>query len=393
MIRDRSIGPFARALAFLMFRRVEVQGRGNIPAEGSIMIIANHENNLVDPMLLFAFTGLRPRFLAKHTLFTHALVRPLVRLAHAVPVYRREDGGDARRNDTTLTVCARSLAAGDTIGIFPEGGCHNEPSRRPLKAGAARIAVEAARMDPAHPVYVLPIGLYYTAKSRFRSSAAVLIGEPLLVRADDAPRDLKSAMAGALFEVTLNAASWDTSLRALDDAQMAAGRLATAPGPLERFRRHRAALSARDESLLVSTLTDAMPGASDCGARVRAWDELPESPNGLSRVLLLSVPALAGLLLAGLPLALTLSLSGDEGRTPDVPATRRLIGALLFSPPLVAMLVILIGWMAGGFAAVVALIAAPFAGYCTLLFSDAWSDARREIKRGPRPASRGLTGL
>ncbi len=374
-LRDMTIRPLARALSRLLFRRVEVQGLDHIPKQGSILVIANHENNLIDPMLLFAFTDLRLRFLAKHTLFSHLLVRPLVNLVNAVPVYRPEDGGDPRRNDRTIDLCARTLLSADTICVFPEGACHNDPARRRLKTGAARIALRAASREPAWPVFVLPIGLYYTAKSRFRSSAAVVIGEPIRVRADDVPESLNQTMAGALSGVTLNAASWEHSRRALREAEILSGPRALAPGPLERRNRHADALASL-------TATD-FPKREDDAVRIESWDNLPEGARGLARALVLSLPALAGIILGALPVALMLGLSGDRGRTPDEPATRRLLAALLFFVPLFAAESFLIGRIAGAWIGLATFLAAPFATYAALGCADAWRDVWRA--RGPSP--------
>jgi 1-acyl-sn-glycerol-3-phosphate acyltransferase len=368
--RDLILEPLARLLSGVMFRRVEVAGLGNIPEEGSILVIANHENNLVDPMLLFACTGLRLRFLAKHTLFSHPLVKPLVNLVNAVPVYRREDGARPGRNDRTIELCARILLGGDVICVFPEGACHNEPMRRPLKTGAARIALKAAGREPERPVRVLPIGLYYSAKSRFRSAAAVVIGEPIAVQADQTAHALKEAMALGLARVTLNAPSWEQSRRALRLAEVRAGALEVAPGPLERFKRHGEALASLEQR-----------EASDPIPITRSWDELPESKPSLARALLLTPLALVGVGLTGLPLALMLHLAQEGSRTPDEPATRRLIGAFLFFPPVVVAQSLVIGWTAGGFAGTAAFLAAPVALFATLFGVDAW----RDVLRSHRP--------
>ena len=370
---DITVKPLALALSRLMFRRVEVAGENNIPKQGSILVIANHENNLVDPMLLFAFAGLRLRFLAKHTLFVHPLVRPLVKLANALPVYRPEDGGDSRRNAEMIDRCARTLLAGDVIGLFPEGRCHNEPAPLPLKMGAARIAIAAARLEPARPVFVLPIGLYYTAKSRFRSSAAVMIGEPIRVAANETPNSLTRTMADSLRRVTLNAPSWGHMRCARRQAELLTNGRPVAPGPLERRERHAAALASLAE------VGDRE--RRDEGSPIESWDNLPEAAPNIGRALLLTLPAMPGLVLGAAPLAVVMLLSRESGHTADEPATRRLMAGLIFAPPIVAAQSLLIGWMAGSLAGLAALLVAPFALYATLLCADSW----RDVWRGANP--------
>src|SRR5258706_15295205 len=125
----------ARLLLGVFFRDVEVVGRERVPRGAPLLIIANHVNNLIDPMLILGYAGVRPRFLAKSTLWKHPIVAPAVILLGALPVYRRRDGVPMARNFETFARCRLALAAGETIAIFPEGYSHNEPGAVPLKTG------------------------------------------------------------------------------------------------------------------------------------------------------------------------------------------------------------------------------------------------------------------
>jgi 1-acyl-sn-glycerol-3-phosphate acyltransferase len=78
-------------------RRIDLVGLENIPESGPLIVAANHQNALVDPMLLL---GLLPRRLvsvAKATLFRHPLIGPLLRLVGALPVHRRQEGAPTPR--------------------------------------------------------------------------------------------------------------------------------------------------------------------------------------------------------------------------------------------------------------------------------------------------------
>ena len=122
----------ARFLLEVFFRDVEVVGRARVPRGAPLLVIANHVNNLIDPMVLMGFAGVRPRFVAKSTLWRHPLVAPALILLGALPVYRRKDGAPVARNIETFARCRVALARGETIAIFPEGYSHNEPGPVPL---------------------------------------------------------------------------------------------------------------------------------------------------------------------------------------------------------------------------------------------------------------------
>lgn len=169
-------------LAFVLrvfFRRVEVTGRGRIPADGPVLFCANHPNALVDPLMLLV-TAPRPvSFLAKAPLFSMPVIGWFARALDAIPVYRAQDFPAGRPDNAGMFAAARQvLDAGGAIGIFPEGTSHSDPDLKPLKTGAARLALGAGT---SRPVQVVPVAINYTAKSTFRSSALVCYGEPIAV--------------------------------------------------------------------------------------------------------------------------------------------------------------------------------------------------------------------
>ncbi|MEK6579893.1 MAG: 1-acyl-sn-glycerol-3-phosphate acyltransferase, partial [Bdellovibrionota bacterium] len=79
------------------------------------------------------------------------------------------------QNKETFEAAKRILRGGGTIALFPEGISHSESKLKPLKTGAARIALGAS------PLKIVPAGLYYTAKGAFRSSAVLVFSDPFEV--------------------------------------------------------------------------------------------------------------------------------------------------------------------------------------------------------------------
>jgi 1-acyl-sn-glycerol-3-phosphate acyltransferase len=171
---------FRRALR-LFFRRIEISGAENVPAEGPVVFVVNHPNSLVDPLLLLCFAPRRVSFLAKAPLFSMPVVGWVVRSFGSIPVHRKQDSAaDVAKNRETFDAARRLLAGGGTLALFPEGASHDAPQLLPMKTGAARIAIgAAARMGAG--LSVVPAGLFYTRKGSFRSAALLLFGPPLEV--------------------------------------------------------------------------------------------------------------------------------------------------------------------------------------------------------------------
>src|SRR6059036_2780133 len=201
----------------VFFRRIEVSGWAHVPARGPVMFVLNHPNGLVDPAFLLCLAPRRVSFLAKAPLFRMPVIGFFCRAFDAIPVSRRQDAGfDPAQNRQTFGVARAVLANGGAIGIFPEGASHSEAKLRPLKTGAARIALgAAAALSAAPPVRIVPAGLYYRAKRTFRSAALLYFGEPFavapvpLASGEEPPhepvRELTGRIERALADVTLQA--------------------------------------------------------------------------------------------------------------------------------------------------------------------------------------------
>ena len=215
MIR-RIITSILRLALRVYFRRIEVTGLSNVPHEAPVIFVLNHPNALVDPAFLLCLAPRRVAFIAKAPLFRMPVIGFLVRALDSLPAYRRQDQGeDVARNLETFAAARRLLARGVAIGICPEGVSHNEPRLKPLKTGAARIAIAAVSSSDPVNVQIVPVGLYYTEKTSFRSSALLHFAEPIPVTPAtlepdgtpprDAVRELSGQVEKAMREVMLHA--------------------------------------------------------------------------------------------------------------------------------------------------------------------------------------------
>ncbi len=164
----------------IYFRRVEVAGLEHVPRNTPVIFVLNHPNALVDPAFLLCLAPRRVSFLAKAPLFRMPVISYFVRALDSLPVYRQQDQGeDVSKNQETFKAAARWLAQGGTIGICPEGISHDEPGLQPIKTGTARIALGAISSAEVSELKIVPAGLYYTAKTSFRSEALLYFGKPI----------------------------------------------------------------------------------------------------------------------------------------------------------------------------------------------------------------------
>ncbi|MCA9069198.1 MAG: 1-acyl-sn-glycerol-3-phosphate acyltransferase, partial [Planctomycetaceae bacterium] len=217
----------ARRSVQLYYGKIEVTGAEKVPQTEPLLICANHANSLLDPVLVGVAVGRPVRFMAKAPLFDAPVLGPLMRALGMIPAFRgQDDQKQVRRNLESLDAGAKVLAEGDAMGIFPEGKSHDLQTVEMIRSGAARMALQAVE-DGAKGLKVLPIGINYEDKERFRSAVWIRVGQPIDVSAcltennneeRKARRDLTERLEQGLKDVVihLDDAAWQPFLEDLE---------------------------------------------------------------------------------------------------------------------------------------------------------------------------------
>ena len=179
MLLRKTVRRFVR----IYYPVIHVSHPERLPREGATLYIANHSNSLIDPVII-GITANRPvRFLAKAPLFKTPVLGSVMRSIGMIPAYRGEDdksSSSVRRNVESLNIAGENLAKGLPLGIFPEGKSHDLVHVEQVKTGAARIAQRAFEMSGRdEPIWIVPLGLNFENKTRFRSRVWVSVAEPV----------------------------------------------------------------------------------------------------------------------------------------------------------------------------------------------------------------------
>ena len=165
----------------IFFRRFEVYNRHLMPDDGPLLVVSNHPNTFMDPIVIASLLRQPVYFIAKSTVFGSAFWNWMLRQMHLIPIHRREDNPDqVVSNDEAFADSFKALHQKKTLLIFPEGNSFNQRRLRKLKTGTARIALGAEATD-VKGLKILPVGLNYSAPTRFQSDVFVNVGEPITV--------------------------------------------------------------------------------------------------------------------------------------------------------------------------------------------------------------------
>jgi glycerol-3-phosphate O-acyltransferase/dihydroxyacetone phosphate acyltransferase len=407
----RVIGSVLRVILRVFFPRIEVSGIDRVPADGSVMLVVNHPNGLIDPLFLLCLSPRAVSFLAKAPLFEMPVISWFVKAMGSIPVYRRQDGAfEPTKNRQTFERSRKILASGGTIAIFPEGASHGDPKLRPIKTGAARIALGATSTNSdAEPLAIVPVGIYYTAKRIFRSSALLYFGEPISVTPAplksngeppaDAVRGLTDRIEQALNDVTLQADEHEAlALVARAEEVFSSEDPATTERLVDKFELRRRFMAG------YTTLRTHAPDRLEAiSTRVTRYEnELREAgldPQTLKPTAVRgaqnageAVTALAVLIL-GLPLALVGTIvnypayrivgsvaTGLSRGDDDILATIKIIAGALVFPLIWIIVALVVGYNFGALAGLGALVLAPISGYVALLFFERLDHLRVAVR-------------
>jgi 1-acyl-sn-glycerol-3-phosphate acyltransferase len=165
--------------------RIRVEGADNVPDEGAAVLVANHVS-FMDPLIVNAAMRRPPRFVMYYRIFNIPVLRFIFRTAKAIPIAGRKE--DEALMERAFAEVDRTLADGELVSIFPEGGITRDGEVAQFRPGIERIL--ATRPVPVVPIALRGLwGSVFSRKDsalgrmrlprRFRARIEVAIGTPV----------------------------------------------------------------------------------------------------------------------------------------------------------------------------------------------------------------------
>lgn len=159
---------FCKAVVWFVMHiayNLHYEGRENIPKNTPVIYASNHRTN-ADPPLVGAGARGKYAFMAKEELFKNKLFARLIRSLGAFPVSRGK--GDM----TVIDTAVERLESGRSLMIFPEGTRSKDGKVHRGHTGAALIAARSGKQ-------IIPVGVVFGEKLRFRCRLTVKYGKPI----------------------------------------------------------------------------------------------------------------------------------------------------------------------------------------------------------------------
>ncbi|MEN9699131.1 MAG: hypothetical protein RLZZ301_329 [Bacteroidota bacterium] len=171
-------------LAFWAFFRKVKQINPTKKRFGRTIFVSNHPSAFLDPLVIARLRKPVVYFMTRSDIFNR-VTKPLFWLAHMIPIYRQQDGGNStEKNKKVFKKATETLAKNRNLLIFGEGLTDDVFERRlkPIKKGAIRIGFTALEdLNWSVDIQVQGLGINYTDPGKMRGDVLIAAAEPIVL--------------------------------------------------------------------------------------------------------------------------------------------------------------------------------------------------------------------
>ncbi|QGN56902.1 1-acyl-sn-glycerol-3-phosphate acyltransferase [Nostocoides sp. HKS02] len=213
---------FARLLFAAQGLKMTLSGLENVPRTGGAVMAVNHTGyfDFTYAGLAGVKAGRLVRFMAKKSIWSNPVARPLMTGMHHIPV-------DRGAGLESFGLALAALRAGEIVGVFPEATISRSFELKAFKSGVVRLAQEAG-------VPVLPTTIWGSQRvwtkghprrmGRHGIPLLITVGEPIVVGPDEDPTEaterIRTAMAAQLHADQERYPAWPDAERDLLPARL-----------------------------------------------------------------------------------------------------------------------------------------------------------------------------
>ncbi len=172
-----SVRAYIKLGLFFYFKKIKVVNANNIPKNKPVLFLSNHQNALLDALLIAVKCERFSYFLTRASVFKKPIISKLLKSLCMLPVYRIRDGWSTITNNHSIfNSCTSLLHQNEAVVIFPEGNHSLNRTVRPLSKGFTRIVFETLEKYPDKDLQLIPVGLNFMNAEYFPDSESMYFG-------------------------------------------------------------------------------------------------------------------------------------------------------------------------------------------------------------------------
>lgn len=178
-----SIRAYIRLGLFFYYKKISVFNLDNISNNCPVLILPNHQNALLDALIIGIKCKRFSYFLTRASAFNSPFFAGILSASRMLPVYRMRDGiRTIKKNDAIFKNCSQLLYNNASLVIFPEGNHNLNRTVRPLSKGFTRVVFDTLLTYPNLDLQLIPIGFNYKNPERFVDEVSLFVGNPIYAK-------------------------------------------------------------------------------------------------------------------------------------------------------------------------------------------------------------------
>ncbi|WP_141675467.1 1-acyl-sn-glycerol-3-phosphate acyltransferase [Formosa haliotis] len=209
---------------FFYYKKISVKGSEFIPKNKAVLLLSNHQNGLLDPLIMATRLERFCYYLTRAGVFEKPWISKFLKSLNMLPVYRVRDGWQTVLNNNAIfETCKHLLSRREALVIFPEGSHNLIRKVRPLSKGFTRIVLGTLDTHPDIDLQLIPVGVNYNSPEAFADSMLLNIGAPIsanrykTLERTEAVKILKTDVETEIKELTTHIFDdYDSSLQQLE---------------------------------------------------------------------------------------------------------------------------------------------------------------------------------
>jgi 1-acyl-sn-glycerol-3-phosphate acyltransferase len=165
----------------IFYRNISVIGKENLPKDTPLFFAPNHQNALMDALIILCSLKAQPVFIARADIFKNKIIARILIALKILPAYRIRDGKEnLKKNEEIFDISVKILENKNILALFPEATHTDKRQLRILKKGVQRIVFQAEEKNNFQlGVKIVPIGIYYSNYWNFKSDIQIIFGKPI----------------------------------------------------------------------------------------------------------------------------------------------------------------------------------------------------------------------